>query len=208
MAELSSGDLTKLLRAWSEGDENALEHLTPVVYRELYRLAGRYMGRERPGHTLQATALVNEAYLRLMDWKNVQWKNRAHFFGVSAQLMRRILVDYARTRGSAKRGSGEYAVQFEEAETAGLPIVDNRLGLILEVDMALERLAAVDPQLARIVELRYFGDLSVDETAEALNVSPITVIRHWNFAKAWLLRELGHGIKDGTGTPPADRDNL
>ena len=208
MAELSSSDLTQLLRAWNEGDENALEKLTPVVYRELYRLAGGYMGRERPGHTLQATALVNEAYLRLMDWKNVQWKNRAHFFGVSAQLMRRVLVDYARSRGYAKRGAGAHTVEFEEAETAGLPAVDNKLGLLLEVDMALERLAAVDAQLARVVELRYFGGLSVEETAEALDVSPVTVIRQWNFAKAWLLRELGLGVKGGTGTTAPDRDNL
>jgi RNA polymerase sigma factor (TIGR02999 family) len=136
MAEISSGELTKLLRAWSEGDESALEQLTPVVYRELYRLAGGYMGRERPGHTLQATALVNEAYLRLMDWKNVQWQNRGHFFGVSAQLMRRILVDYARSRCYAKRGGGAHAVAFEEAEIT-YAAVDDRLGLLLEVDLAL-----------------------------------------------------------------------
>jgi RNA polymerase sigma-70 factor (ECF subfamily) len=207
MSDISSGDLTRLLRAWSQGDEGALEKLTPVVYRELYRLAGSYMGRERPGHTLQATALVNEAYVRLMDWKNVKWQNRAHFFGVSAQLMRRILVDYARSRGYAKRGGGAHAVLLEDAE-ASQAVADNRLGLLLEVDIALERLGAVDPQLARVVELRYFGGLSVEETAEALNVSRITVIRHWNFARAWLLRELGQGAPNGTATPAADSDSL
>lgn len=205
MAKTSSGELTKLLRAWSEGDESALEKLTPAVYRELYRLAGRYMGRERPGHTLQATALVNEAYLRLMDWKNVQWQNRGHFFGVSAQLMRRVLVDYARSRRYARRGGGAHPVAFEEVE-AVYTAVDDRLGLLLEVDLALERLAAADPQLARVVELRYFGGFSVEETAEAIGVSPVTVIRYWNFAKAWLLRELGHGIKGSTTAE--DSDNL
>lgn len=191
MADISRDDVTELLQAWSEGDERALEKLTPFVYRELYRLAGKYMGRERPGHTLQATALVNEAYLRLIDWKNVKWQNRSHFFGVSAQLMRRILVDYARSHRYAKRGGGAIPVALDDVEIA--QPADDRLLLLLEVDIALERLAAMDAQLARVVELRYFGGLSVEEAAETLKVAPITVIRHWNFAKAWLVRELEHG---------------
>lgn len=193
MAEISRDDVTELLQAWSEGDERALERLTPFVYRELYRLAGKYMGRERPGHTLQATALVNEAYLRLIDWKNVKWQNRSHFFGVSAQLMRRILVDYARSHRYAKRGGGARQVDLDEVEIA--QPADDRLMLMLEIDLALERLAIMDAQLARVVELRYFGGLTVEEAAEILKVAPITVIRHWNFAKAWLVRELEHGTK-------------
>src|SRR2546425_4402860 len=182
-----SDDITQLLRAWSEGDESALEKLTPLVYREMYRLAGHYMGGERPGHTLQATALMNEAYVRLIDWKNVQWENRGHFFGVAAQLMRRILVDYARSRCYEKRGGGARPMTLDDAP----PVTDDKLAVLLEVDEALNRLAALDARRAQVVELRYFGGLSVEETAEALNTSPITVIRNWNFAKAWLLRELG-----------------
>jgi RNA polymerase sigma-70 factor (ECF subfamily) len=197
-------DVTHLLRAWSDGDENALEKLTPIVYRELYRLAGHYMGGERPGHTLQATALVNEAYVRLIDWKNVQWQNRAHFFAVSAQLMRRILVDYARSRHYAKRGGGARPVALEDAETPR----DDRLTLIIEIDLALQRLAAIDQRLAQVVELRYFGGLSNEETAEVLKVSPITVIRNWNFAKVWLLRELRGTGNDETGTPAANSSDL
>jgi RNA polymerase sigma factor (TIGR02999 family) len=197
MAGFSPDDITRLLRAWSEGDEEALEKLTPLVYRELYRLAARYMGQERQGHTLQATALVNEAYLRLIDWKNVQWQNRAHFVAVSAQLMRRVLVDYARSRRYAKRGGGVRPLALEDAQAAG----DDRLTVLLEVDLALERLAALDPRLAQVVELRYFGGLTNEETAEALEVSPITVIRSWTFAKAWLLRELGGKPKIESGTP-------
>ena len=200
MAGFSPDDITRLLRAWSEGDEEALEKLTPLVYRELYRLAARYMGQERQGHTLQATALVNEAYLRLIDWKNVQWQNRAHFIAVSAQLMRRVLVDYARSRRYAKRGGGARPLALEDAQPAG----DDRLTVLIEIDLALERLAAVDPRLAQVVELRYFGGLTNEETAEALEVSPITVIRSWNFAKAWLLRELGGKPKSESGTPTAN----
>ena len=186
MTAISPDHITQLLRAWSEGDEGALEKLTPLVYGELYRLAGHYMGREKEGHTLQATALVNEAYVRLIDWKNVQWQNRAHFFGVSAQLMRRILVDYARSRRYAKRGGGARPEALDEARVGS----DDKLAVLVEIDLALQRLAAMDSRLSQVVELRYFGGLSIEETAELLKVSPITVIRHWNFAKVWLLREL------------------
>ena len=187
MTEPSSGDITRFLQLWSDGDETALEKLTPLVYRELYRLAAGYMRGEQPEHTLQATALVNEAYLRLIDWKNVQWKNRGHFLGVAAQVMRRVLVDYARSRRSDKRGGGARPVSLDEAPT----LAQDRVGLLVDVDEALNRLAAIDPKRAKVVELRYFGGLSVEETAEVLKISPITVIRNWNFAKAWLLRELG-----------------
>jgi RNA polymerase sigma factor (TIGR02999 family) len=179
-------DITRLLRLWNAGNAEALAGLTPMVYRELHRLAVRYMGRERPDHTLQATGLVNEVFVRLIDWQNVQWQNRSHFFGVSAQVMRRILVDYARSRLYAKRGGNARPVSLDEVP----PPLDNNLTDILAVDMALDRLAALDPRTAQVVELRYFGGLSVEETAEVLKVSPITVIRNWNFAKVWLLREL------------------
>lgn len=204
MAAISPDEITQLLRAWCEGDESALEKLTPLVYRELYRLAGRYMQRERQGHTLQATALVNEAYVRLIDWKNVRWQNRAHFFAVSAQLMRRILVDYARSRCYAKRGGGTHPVPLDEAQVMS----DDRFTVLLEIDSALQRLAALDPRLAQVVELRYFGGLSVEETADVLQVSPITVIRQWNFAKAWLLRDLGAVAKNEPGTPASDSSDL
>jgi RNA polymerase sigma factor (TIGR02999 family) len=187
MTEPVGDDITRFLQLWSEGDESALEKLTPLIYRELHRLAAGYMRREQPEHTLQATALVNEAYLRLIDWKNVQWKNRSHFLGVAAQVMRRVLVDYARSRRYNKRGGGVRPISLDEA----LPVAQDRIGLLVDVDEALNRLAAIDPRRAKVVELRYFGGLSVEETAEVLEISPITVIRHWKFAKAWLLRELG-----------------
>jgi len=204
MAAISPDEITQLLRAWCEGDESALEKLTPLVYRELYRLAGRYMQKERQGHTLQATALVNEAYLRLIDWKNVQWQNRAHFFAVSAQLMRRILVDYARSRCYAKRGGGAHPVSLDEAQVMS----EDRFMVLLEIDSALQRLAEMDPRLGQVVELRYFGGLSIEETADVLKVSPITVIRQWNFAKAWLLRDLGAAAKNEPGTPASDSSHL
>jgi RNA polymerase sigma-70 factor (ECF subfamily) len=197
---ISPDDITQLLRAWNAGDESALEKMTPLVYRELYRLAGHYMCREREGHTLQATALVNEAYLRLIEWKNVQWQNRAHFFGVCAQLMRRILVDYARSRRYAKRGGGAVSVSLEDAA----PAAEDRFGALMEIDLALQRLSVLDARLAQVVELRYFGGLSVEETAEVLDVSPITVIRQWNFARAWLLRELAGTTKNETRIPGAN----
>jgi RNA polymerase sigma factor (TIGR02999 family) len=186
MAKDSQPDLTQLLRSWSDGDQEALEKLTPLVYRELHRLAGHYMGGEKQGHTLQATALVNEAYVRLIDWKNVQWQNRAHFFGVSAQLMRRVLVDYARSRHYMKRGGGVHPVALEEA----LLVSDENLDTVVAIDAALQRLSAIDPRSAQVVELRYFGGLSVEETAEVLKISSITVMRDWQFARAWLVREL------------------
>ncbi|HLQ75708.1 MAG TPA: sigma-70 family RNA polymerase sigma factor [Terriglobia bacterium] len=186
MADNSPRDITQLLRLWSAGDASALEGLTPLVYRELHRLAVRYMGRERPGHTLQATGLVNEVYVRLIDWQSVQWQNRSHFFGVSAQVMRRILVDYARSRLYAKRGGNARPVSLDDVPA----IADDSLTGLLDVDIALNRLAKLDPRTAQVVELRYFGGLSVEEAAEVLKVSPITVIRSWNFAKVWLLREL------------------
>jgi RNA polymerase sigma-70 factor (ECF subfamily) len=199
MDDLSSEDTTHLLRQWNDGNPEALEKLTPMVYRELHRLAVRYIGAERPGHTLQATGLVNEAYMRLIDWREVKWQNRAHFVGVTAQLMRRVLVDYARTRLYAKRGGNMRPVSLDEAHA-----VSDDLSSMVEIDMALERLAAIDPKKAQVVELRYFGGLSVEETAETLQVSPITVIRSWNFAKAWLLRELTGAKENDPGTPSTD----
>jgi RNA polymerase sigma-70 factor (ECF subfamily) len=204
MSGISPDDITQLLQAWSEGDDGALEKLTPLVYRELYRLAGCYMGREREGHTLQATALVNEAYLRLIDWTNAQWQNRAHFFAVSAQLMRRILVDYARSRHYAKRGGGARPAALDNAE----PQTDDRLSILVEIDLALQRLALIDPRLAQVVELRFFGGLSIEETAEVLKVAAITVIRDWNFAKVWLLRELGGKAKSETGALESNSNDL
>ena len=192
MAPPADHDITEFLHSWREGDEAALEKLTPLVYRELHRLAAHYMRREKVEHTLQATALVNEAYVRLIDWKNVQWQNRGHFFGVAAQVMRRILVDYARSRCYNKRGGGARPMTLDEAP----PVTDDKLAVLLEIDQALDRLAALDARRAQVVELRYFAGLSVEETAEALKVSPITVIRNWNFAKAWLLRELSKSKVD------------
>jgi len=192
MAPPADHDITEFLHSWREGDEAALEKLTPLVYRELHRLAAHYMRREKVEHTLQATALVNEAYVRLIDWKNVQWQNRGHFFGVAAQVMRRILVDYARSRCYDKRGGGARPMTLDEAP----PVTDDKLAVLLEIDQALDRLAALDARRAQVVELRYFAGLSVEETAEALKVSSITVIRNWNFAKAWLLRELSKSKVD------------
>jgi RNA polymerase sigma factor (TIGR02999 family) len=189
MTDGSSKNITQLLRSWGEGDEEALQRLTPFVYQELHRLAAHYMRQERPGHTLQATALINEAYLRLINWKNVPWQNQAHFVGVSAQLMRRILVDYARSHLSAKRGANARPVSLDDAPQ----LCDDRLMRLLEIDIALQRLAEIDRRKAQIVELRYFGGLTVEEVAEVLNVSTNTVTRSWNFAKAWLLRELTEG---------------
>jgi RNA polymerase sigma-70 factor, ECF subfamily len=182
----TSHEVTRLLVAWSDGDQAALEQLTPLVYRELHRLAEGYMQRERPGHLLQTTALVNEAYMRLIDWKNVCWQNRAHFFGVAAQLMRRILVDFARARHQDKRGGAMRRVSFDEAEAA--PVKQS--AEFIALDEALDRLATIDPRRSRMVELRFFGGLSEEETAEVLKVSPRTVRREWSLARAWLRREL------------------
>ena len=178
--------ITKLLLAWNGGDQAALHRLMPLVHDELRRLAHRYMRGERSGHPLQTTALVNEAYVRLVDSSRVRWQSRAHFFAVSAQLMRRILVDVARTRQKRKRGGGDVQVSFDEAlAVAGGPGLD-----VVALDDALRALAAFDERKSKVVELRYFGGLSVDETAEALGVSSVTVMRDWSVAKVWLLREL------------------
>lgn len=178
--------MTRLLRAWSDGDEGALERLTRLVEAELRRLARGYMGRERKDHTLQPTALVNEAFVRLIDARQIRWQDRAHFLGISARLMRRVLVDHARSHGYRKRGGGVEHVAFDEALVAA-PAADVNL---LALDRALEAMAAVDGRKSRVVELRFFGGLSVEETAQVLHVSTDTVKRDWRLAKLWLLREL------------------
>jgi RNA polymerase sigma factor (TIGR02999 family) len=184
--------VTLLLKAWSNGEQEALEQLMPLVYSELHRLAHRYMGRERRGHTLQATALVHEAYERLINLKDVSWQNRAHFFAVSAQLMRRILVDYARSRRYNKRGGEWRQVPLNEA----VAVFRDRRTDIVALDDALSALAGIDPRKARVVEMRFFGGLSIDETAEVLNVSAETVLRDWRLAKVWLVRQLSQGQAD------------
>ena len=182
----SPKEITRLLVAWGDGDEAALEELTPLVHEELHRLAHHYMGGERVGHTLQTTALVNEAYIRLIDWKNVRWQSRAHFFGVSAQLMRRILVDFARSRGYQKRGPGALAVSLAEAAF----VSDEKGADLVALDEALKSLAKLNARQSEVVELRFFGGLSIEETAEVLKVSSGTVERDWSLARAWLHREL------------------
>jgi RNA polymerase sigma factor (TIGR02999 family) len=186
-------DISGLLRAWSDGDQSALERLTPIVYGELRRLARGYMIRERPGHSLQTAALVNEAYMRLVDYKRMQWQNRAHFFAVSAQLMRRILVEHARRR-NLKRGGGVRHISLDEAAVVGGEThVD-----LAALDDAMNALAQIDPRKVRIVEMRFFAGLSVEETAEVLKISAVTVKRDWRTAKAWLYRELTGGSAGGT----------
>ena len=187
MSDTNNQDVTELLKKWSGGDANALEELTPVIYAELYRIAKRYMSRERDGHTLQTSALVNEAYIRLIDWKTAKWQNRAHFFGVSANLMRRILVDFARKR---PRVNDEPARQVSIEET--LVVSSEKDADLVALDEALTELARFDERKAKIVELKFFGGLSVEETAEVLKISGITVMREWNKAKAWLYRELNN----------------
>ncbi len=186
MTTQSPKEITRLLVAWGNGDESALADLTALVYEELHRLAHHYMSGERAGHTLQTTALVNEAYVRLIDWKSVRWQNRAHFFAVSAQLMRRILVDFARARGYQKRGGGARPVTLDDAAV----VTDDKGADIVALDEALLALAKLDERQSRVVELRFFGGLSVEETAEVLKVSPGTVRRDWSLARAWLHREL------------------
>ncbi|MGI8883885.1 MAG: sigma-70 family RNA polymerase sigma factor [Pyrinomonadaceae bacterium] len=178
-------DVTELLRKWSDGDAAALEELTPLIYAELHRLAKRYMSRERDGHTLQTSALVNEAYVRLIDWKTAKWENRAHFFGVSAQLMRRILVDFARKRPKVNDENVQH-VSLDEA----LTVTTEKDADLVALDEALNELAKFDERKAKIVELKFFGGLSVEETAEVLKISGVTVMREWSKAKAWLYREL------------------
>jgi RNA polymerase sigma-70 factor (ECF subfamily) len=181
--------VTELLRAWSDGDEAALGALLPLVEAELRRLARGYMARERRGHTLQVTALVNEAFMRLVGARHVRWQDRAHFLGIAARLMRRVLVDHARTRGVQKRGGGGYRVPLDD-NMAVSPAADVNL---LALDRALEALTAVDERKSRVIEMRFFGGMTVEETAEALHVSPDTVKRDWRLAKLWLLRELEVG---------------
>ena len=182
----SPPEVTQLLVAWNNGDEAARDQLMPLVYEELHRLAHQYMRRERPGNTLQTSGLVNEAFLKLVDQREVQWQNRAHFFGIAAQMMRRILVDYARNRGYAKRGGKAQRVSFNEA----LTVADERSAAVIALDEALNNLVTIDERKGKIVELRFFGGLSIEETAELLGVSPGTVMRDWTLAKAWLRRAM------------------
>ena len=186
------GEVSGLLRAWGDGDRGALDKLTPIVYDELHRLAHHYMRGERPGHSLQTSALVNEAYMRLVDYKGMQWQNRAHFFAVSAQLMRRILVDHAR-RHNLKRGGGVQHISLEEIAIVG----GERSADLVALDEAMDALALLDPRKVQVVEMRFFGGLSVEETAEVLKVSSVTVMRDWSTARAWLYRELNGGKTDG-----------
>lgn len=185
--------VTQLLRAWTGGDDQALEALLPLVETELRRLARTYMARERKGHTLQTTALVNEAFVRLVDARSIPWQDRAHFLGIAARLMRRVLVDHARTRGYQKRGGDLQRVSLDEAMAVS-PDPDFNL---LALDRALDKLAVADPRKARVIEMRFFGGLTVEETAEALQVSADTVKRDWRLAKLWLLRGLGEADADG-----------
>jgi RNA polymerase sigma factor (TIGR02999 family) len=189
---MGSQGVTRLLKAWSGGEQDALERLVPLVYQELHRLAHRYMRGERHGHTLQSTALVHEAYERLVDLQDVNWQNRVHFFTVSAQVMRRILVDYARSRRYQKRGGDSPHVALNEA----VAVFPERRNDIVALDDALSTLVRMDPRKAQVVELRFFGGLSVKETAEVLHVSADTVLRDWRLAKVWLLRELSNREED------------
>ncbi len=188
----SSAQITKLLDNWHQGDQKARDELIPLVYEELRRMARQRLWRQRPDHTLQSAALVNEAYLRLVQQKSPQWQNRAHFFGVAAQMMRNILVDYARNRLAAKRGGGAQRVSLEtEFGLARQPEID-----LLALDEGLQKLARLDAQQSRLVELRYFGGLSIEETAEVMGISPATVKREWATARAWLKRELKRSAEE------------
>ncbi|HVG38606.1 MAG TPA: sigma-70 family RNA polymerase sigma factor [Pyrinomonadaceae bacterium] len=191
----SPDQITAQLVAWGDGDEAALEELVPAVYQELRRMADHYLRLEHSNHTLQPTALVHEAYLRLIDQTQVKWQNRAHFFGVAAQMMRRILIDYARTKHREKRGGGAAPLSLDEA----VNVSQERAAEVVALDEALAALALLDERKSRVVELRYFGGLTVEETAEVLCVSPQTVMRDWNLAKAWLYQELKEGRSDAGG---------
>jgi len=193
MSTPSSREVTGLLQAWGQGDEEALQKLIPLVYEELHAAASRYMARERRGHTLQTTALIHETYLRLVDIRQVKWQNRAHFLAICARLMRRILIDFARTRGYKKRGGALFHIDFDEQFVVSSHSDAN----LLAVDQALERLARVDARKSRVVELRFFGGLSFKETAEVMKISSDTVKRDWKFAKVWLLRDLRGGAGHG-----------
>ena len=192
MTDEPSSEITNLLVDWSNGDQSALEKLFPLVERELHRLAHSYMRRENPDHTLQTTALVNEAYVRLVDQKKTHWQNRAHFFGIAATIMRRTLLNYARDQKRQKRSGGAVHVSLSEVAVISYSKAEDLIAL----DQALEKLSQVDERKARVVELRHFGGLSVEETAEVLRVSQITIERDWKFAKAWLLREMGCQTKN------------
>ena len=181
------GEVTRLLQDWSGGDKDALDRLIPYLHEELRRLASSHMRRERPGHTLQTTALINEAYVRLIDWKNVRWQSRAHFFGVAAQLMRRILVDFARSRNYAKRGGRDRQMVSLDDASAVSP---DSAREIVALDEALQSLSVIDARKSRIVELRFFGGLTIEEAAAVLGISSRTILREWDLAKAWLSREL------------------
>jgi len=187
-ASHSPEGMTRLLLDWSGGNQAALNELIPLVEQELHRIAHQYMNRESPGHTLQTTALVNEAYLRLIDQNSVRWQNRAHFFAIAAQTMRRILIDHARKGARAKRGGKARKISLDEVAI----VSHDQSAELVALDEALERLAALDPRRGRVVELRFFGGLNVDEIAEVLGISPNTVTRDWNMARAWLTRELRH----------------
>ncbi|HJZ72194.1 MAG TPA: sigma-70 family RNA polymerase sigma factor [Vicinamibacterales bacterium] len=200
MPQPSDVQPTELLRAWSQGDESARERLIPLLYHELHRLARRCMRQERSDHTLQATALVNEAYLRLIDVNRVEWRNRTHFLALAAQMMRRILIEFARSRGRQKRGGG--AVRINIDDIAELPEPQERN--LVALSDALSALAMFDARMSQVVELRFFGGLSVEETADVLNVSPETVMRDWKTAKAWLLRELRQPKPTASKSPAAD----
>jgi RNA polymerase sigma-70 factor (ECF subfamily) len=191
---MHSGDITLLLQAWSRGDEDALHKLVPLVYAELKRQAGRYMNRERLGHTLQATALVHEAYTHLIRTPHVNWQDRNHFYAICARLMRRVLVDHSRSRGYQKRGGPMTLVSLDDVPDIGQ---DGGVNL-LDLDRALTALASLDPRKVQVVELRFFGGLTVEETAEVLKTSPETVMRDWKMAKVWLYRELDSGRADGS----------
>ena len=186
MSSITSVEITRLLKAWGSGDGGALEKLTPLVHDELRRLARNYMRRERQGHTLQATALVNEAYLRLVDIGTVNWQDRAHFFAISAKIMRRILMNAARARGAEKRGGPAPRVNLDDVPA----VAADKSSELVALDDALQELAKIDPRRAQVVELRFFGGLSVEETGEVMKISPQTVMRDWQLAKAWMRREL------------------
>jgi RNA polymerase sigma factor (TIGR02999 family) len=190
----TQSEITRLLADWSKGDQAALDKLLPLVYDELHRLARSYMRRERPDHTLQTTALVHEVYLRLVGQQNTRWQTRVHFFAAAAQVMRHILVDHARGRLRAKRGDGMAGVSLDDAAI----ISEERADALLAVNDALISLTALDPRKGRVFELRYFGGMSVDEAAEALQVSPATVARDWRMAKAWLRREIAPEVQDAS----------
>jgi RNA polymerase sigma factor (TIGR02999 family) len=197
----SRGTITHLLLQWRDGNRSALDNLIPLVYRELHRLARYYLRRQSPGHTLQTSALINEAYLRLIDYKNMPWQNRAHFYGVAAQAMRRILVDYARNRYAAKRGGGAVEVSLDKAAV----FAREQAAELIALDDALIDLAAISPRKSQIVELRYFGGLSVEETAEVLGISTATVVREWRSAKRLLLRSLANTESDDSRTTETGR---